>query len=263
MTIAQFRGINFEIEDDPEKRILFVLGIRKSGSSIFNSICTDLARANGYRYVDVAGTLFAAGILERFWAPDPEIGNLLRPGNLYGGFRSLPAALAGLPAFKSARKALLVRDPRDVLVSEYYSNAYSHTLPTEGQGKNTFAVEREKARSAELMDYVGGRIKELKRTCAPFIPLKDDPNTIVFRYEDIIFNKDVMIRDVCRFFGWTVTEERIGHILQWADVRPETERPTEFIRRVTPGDYREKLSPELVSQIQAELADFMSAYDYR
>lgn len=263
MTLAQFRGIDFDVEDDPDKRILFILGIRKSGSSIFNSICADLAKVNGYRYVDVAGKLFAAGVIERIWGPDPEIETLLRPGNLYGGFRSLPPALAASPVFKSARKAVLVRDPRDVLVSEYFSNAYSHTLPTEGQGKDRFAMEREKARSAELNDYVRGRIKDIKRTSAPFLALKDDANTAIFRYEDVIFHKDVLIRGVCRFFGWTASDELIRQILSWADVRPDVERPTEFIRRVTPGDYKEKLLPDVSAEISHELTDFMTAYGYR
>jgi hypothetical protein len=188
---------------------------------------------------------------------------LVKPGNLYGGFRSLPPALAGCEGFKKARKVLLVRDPRDVLVSEYFSNAYSHSLPVAGQGASRFASERERARSIEISDYVSDRLEPLRATCAPFLALKDDPSVKVFRYEDVIFAKDRLIEDVCRFFDWNVTEQRIGQILSWADKRPDVERPTEFVRRVTPGDYESKLPAALNARIADEMSEFMRVFGYR
>ena len=60
---------------------------------------------------------------------------MIVPGRVYGGFRSMPLVFAQSELYRRSRKILLVRDPRDALVSEYFSLAYSHGLPeAEGDG---------------------------------------------------------------------------------------------------------------------------------
>ena len=95
----------------------FVLGIRKCGSSIMNSMIADLARLNGRHYLDIAGGFFQSDVPERVWRHDPAACGALVPGQVHGGFRAMPLIFAGHPIFTAARKILLVRDPRDALVS--------------------------------------------------------------------------------------------------------------------------------------------------
>jgi hypothetical protein len=49
----------------------------------------------------------------------------------------------------------------------------------------------------------------------------------------------------------------------WADVLPEAERPDQFIRRVVPGDHKEKLSPAVIRQLNTRLAASMELFGYR
>lgn len=258
-----FHGVRFEIAPQPDLPTYMVLGIRKSGSSIFNNICAALAKFNGVQYVDVGGAFFAAGVRENVWQTDPSVAGILHPGILYGGFRSFPTALSRTDAYRAAMKVCMVRDPRDAMVSEYFSNAYSHSLPKAGEALEDFKAERARALRSELTDYVATRIPQMAATCAPFVAAAEDPRTRIFRYEDVIFEKPQLMRDVCAHFGWTVTDAQIGLIMGWADVRPDAERPGEFVRRVAPGDYLDKMPPDLQSRVANDLAPFMAAFDYR
>ena len=257
-----FHSVDFEIPAGVGDTPFFVLGIRKSGSSIFNNICTAVAKFNGVPYVDVGGRLFDAGISERRWLDDEALARIVVDGCLYGGFRSYPTGLARTPEYRRARKVCLVRDPRDALVSEYFSNAYSHSMPESGEAADNLSEERQRALSSDLVDYVRTRIDHMDSTCAPFVPLRDDATVKVFRYEDVIFDKPRLMREVCDHFGWSISDQQIGLIMQWADVRPAAENPNQFVRRVTPGDYLNKMPETLQDEVAERLRPFMQAFDY-
>jgi hypothetical protein len=259
---VNYKGVTFELSARSDAPLFFVLGVRKSGSSILNSMMTSLAQHNGLPFVDLAGQLFGAGFRVPDWQNDKDLATVIRGGNVYGGFRNAPIGLFDLPAFRSARKILMVRDPRDALVSEYFSNAFSHSLPTGGAGLQSMKQLREEALSSPLQDFVLSRAAQLGRTMTEYAPLVQDPNTRVYRYEDVILHKRDLLADVCRHFGWPVDEAFLKLVLGWADVLPEEERPNEFVRRVVPGDHREKLGAETIRQLDLLLQAPMKTFGY-
>jgi hypothetical protein len=57
-----------------------------------------------------------------------QYGEIFHPkGYLYSSFGGYPV---GVPQFERYKVILVVRDPRDLLVSRYFSIAYSHSVPT-------------------------------------------------------------------------------------------------------------------------------------
>jgi hypothetical protein len=46
-------------------------------------------------------------------------------------------------------------------------------------------------------------------------------------------------------------------------VLPDAEQPTAFIRKVTPGDHREKLSPTIIEELNGVFADEMHLFGYK
>lgn len=256
------RALTFEIDARPAEHAWFALGVRKSGSSIFSSIVNALAIFNGIHAVDLPGAMFAHGIPYIEWNSDPRIADVVWRGNLYIGFRDPPSGLFGDPVFKAARKILLVRDPRDALVSEYFSNAYSHSLPSELTGGTVMEVQRRRALQSSLEDYVLERVDQLNRTVAAYKHLLADPNLLVLRYEDVIFRKAWWIDRIVDHFGWRVTEEHARRILEWADVRPTGEDPNAFVRKVEPGDHLNKLSAAVIAKVNGKLSDVWSSFGY-
>ncbi|HEX8387975.1 MAG TPA: sulfotransferase domain-containing protein, partial [Sphingomonas sp.] len=234
------RSLVFDVEVRKAAKAWIALGVRKSGSSVFANIVSALAKHSGVNAVDVPGAMFEHGYRYADWNGYPRLADLLWRGNAYVGFRDPPTSLFADPVFASARKILLVRDPRDALVSEYFSNAYSHRLPSASSGATVIEEVRAGALASTLEAYVVERAEHLDRTVAGYRPLFRDPNLKIMRYEDVILDKRNWILAIAEHFDWEVGDRLVSDILGWADVRPETEDPHAFVRRVTPGDHRDK-----------------------
>ena len=229
-------------------------------------LCERLAQLNDHSFIDVAGTFFFENVRETDWQTDPAICDLLHPGNVYGGFRQLPKALVGHPDFDAAPKVLLVRDPRDALVSVYFSNAYSHPIPArrEAMSPATDMMEqsRREALASEIDAFVLKRGSVMRRHFLEYVDLARSPRTAVARYEDYIFKKPDLVRLIVRHFDWTVEESQIQEMMSWADRRPSVEDSTAFVRKVTPGDHREKLRPNTIAALNELLKPALDAFGY-
>ncbi len=262
LTTVAFAGTTFQIRRDPARPSFFLFGVRKSGSSIMNAMVSALAGFNDVNYVDVAGRLFDAGVRVAVWQPDAEMSVLLDGGNLYGGFRNAPLGIAGHPYVAASRSVLMVRDPRDALVSEYFSNAHSHSVPAEGEARDYLLAEREKALRASIAEYVMKRAPDLRRTLRQYHGFLDQPGLRLYRYEDAILQKRWFLQDVCEHWDWRVTDAQLGGILGWADVMPEEENPTAFVRKVVPGDHKDKLGADTIAQLDEYFAEELALFGY-
>ncbi len=268
--LADGRMISFDVADPMAgaTQAFFVLGIRKCGSSILNSMLNDLGRLNGYPFVDVGGGFFSANVPEQDWRDDPASLQALAPGYVYGGFRAMPMAFAQSPIYRDARKILLVRDPRDALVSEYFSIAYSHGVPEAQEGsaggaRAEFLALREQALSTRIEAMVVERAGLLRDTFLEYAAAASDRLTKVYRYEDVILAKRPWLQDMADHFGWQAGSLAfIDGMMGWADKVPEQEHSHAFIRRVVPGDHRDKLSPEIIAELDRILAPAMRLFGY-
>jgi hypothetical protein len=265
----EVRGVKFQVDDNKDGPAFFILGVRKSGSSMLNRVAQLLSRYNGYKFVDVAGSLFSNNVRVGEWIKDRSFGDILRPGNVYGGFRNCPLGAQENDMFVGGKKVLLVRDPRDALVSEYFSNAYSHSLPEaqgvvteEGGAREGLLRERQKALATTIDEYVISRAKMMGRTLNEYMPLIDDDNLVLLKYETIIFAKEAMIGRMVRHFGWQAKPKQLEAILRWVDVRPEKEDPQQFIRKVTPGDHKDKLQKATIARLNRDLRDVLEKLEY-
>jgi hypothetical protein len=260
------RSIAFEVELGLEGPAYFVFGVRKSGSTLLNRLASELSRLNRRRFVNVGDAFFQQNVLAIDWQFDPALTEILYRGNVYGGFRDMPFSLLSNKLFENSPKILIVRDPRDALVSEYFSNAYSHPLPEQTAESSDTKVLMEQHRQQALKNgpdvYVLEQAREMARTITEFAAVAKASTTMFVKYEEYVFNKRQLICNIAQHFGWTIDEDSIVNILQWADIRPETEDPRAFIRKVTPGDHREKLQPATIVRLNTLLLRAMRLLDY-
>src|ERR1700754_1718384 len=96
----------FEIVRGRSDPALFVLSIRKCGSTLLNNVCLNLAAYNKDNYLKIPEVMFDHNITVSEWINDPALCDLVVPGNVYGGFRDFPIALANHAAFRDGRKVL-------------------------------------------------------------------------------------------------------------------------------------------------------------
>jgi len=259
-------AVQFDVEAHGHGRAFFILGIRKSGSTLLNRTCAALARYNSVNFVDIAGTFFQNNIPVSEWINEKGLGKVLRPGNAYGGFRNMPVCFNGTRTFTNSKKVLLVRDPRDALVSEFFSNAYSHSMPAKqafekGAAANIM-LERKKALESTIQEYVFSRVPLMRRTFLEYQPITTDPNALILKYEDVVFRKREMIAAILKHFRWECGPHAITKLLDKVDIRPPEEDPTAFIRKVTPGDHREKLSADAIAELNTQLREVLELFGY-
>jgi hypothetical protein len=268
--VAGGRAVDFDIGLFDQDDAYFVLGIRKCGSSIMHSMVHDLARLNGHPFVDVGGRFFAANVPEQAWRSDPRVLDALAPGNVYGGFRAMPLVFTQSGLFRRSRKILLVRDPRDALVSEYFSISFSHGLPAAaaadgpGGAREEFVALRRSALASGIEQVVLERAPLLNRTFLEYADAAADPLTAIFRYEDVILEKRPWLAAMAAHFGWHTGSPRfVEGMMGWADKIPGEENAQAFIRKVVPGDHRDKLSPAVIARLNEMLAPAMALFGYR
>lgn len=258
-------SLDFEIAVDPSSKPFFCLGVRKSGSTLLHKIVSFLARRNNINIVDVPGTFFKNGLVAADWMA-ADMTDIVKPGNVYVGFRSFPTSFAESEAFASSLKIFMYRDPRDALVSQYYSDAYSHSLPTSNgltnKGGEIFAKKRADALADEVDSYVLKHARAIRNTLMSFETLDNDPLCLKLRYEDYVFQKKRLIHKILDHFGWECHQGPIENILKQVDEVPDSEDKMRFVRRVVPGDHRAKLKPETIRELDNRLKDVMKLYDY-
>ena len=122
---------------------------------------------------------------------------------------------------------------------------------------------RQTAQTTSVDGYVVSMAAPMRRTLHEYLPLKQDRRCRIFRYEDIIFEKARWISEICSFFEWSISSDQVKLILGWADIVPEKEDPTMFVRRVRPGDHREKLSPHTISRLNEIFGSELTEYGYQ
>jgi hypothetical protein len=258
--------LSFELADGLTEPPRFCLGVRKSGSTLLNRIVQQLARRNRTHVVDIPGTFFKNGYRVQHWE-QADLSPLIGPGNVYIGFRNCPKALQASPAFRDARKVFMFRDPRDAIVSQYFSDAYSHTLPTKDteqgrKGAAEFETKRKEALATDIDAYVLKQARSMSATMLGYAPLLGDPTCLQLRYEEYVFQKRRMIYKILQHFDWTAMPGQIEGLLKLVDEVPATEDKTRFVRRVIPGDHRSKLKPETIARLNRQLRECMHLFDY-
>lgn len=223
-------------------------------SSLMGQLCAEI----GVLQVFVAGEFFRCGI-KHDDAPPQTSEIFLDMGYCYGS-PILPTTY-DIPILGKVKAILLVRDPRDMLVSLYYSMRESH--PTPGQAIKVLGGARALAHRSSLDDcaltWAGGYAKTMRDYHEK---LARSPLTKVFRYEDVVYDKATWVADICDHFEWDVPAETQRAIAKSADVFPDQERPDQHVRQVHPGNCKKKLAPDTIARLDDMLGPEMALFGY-
>lgn len=151
---------------------------------------------------------------------------------------------------------VMLRDPRDRIVSGYYSVIKTHRPPANPISKEAFVLRRSQMGSLDINEYalaVSDRVREIYEAYRSNIP-----RDWVVTYEDMWSDFDSWIYSVGKILGINLSSSDVDRYRRMADLREDrVEDQRLHIRRGVPGDYIDKLSPEVVEQLTERFQDVL------
>ncbi len=163
------------------------------------------------------------------------------------------------------RVLLFLRDPRDVLVSSYFSLKKSHVVPQNKERRAHFL---------NLRNYISGiSVDEHVRLMYPFFLSKythylalyrTNSSLSLLRYEDMINKSDEWADALLKSLDLVPDVASIEGVKQAMGLDQPLPSPNEakHIRSKKPGDYRDKLSEDSINFLNVVFGDVIRGFGY-
>jgi hypothetical protein len=239
----------------------FAFSMHKAGSTLLFNILRRLCEIVGLQFVSIMDESFMKGFY-----PDDLPENVsqifLKKGYFYGGFRFLPDQFS-IPGLKEAKKIFLIRDPRDILVSLYFSVVQSHIIPKQGKLGEAMAAARKQYSKIPIDEFVIKRSDLFLDRMVQYKKLFEHDNLRMYRYEDVIYKKQQWAEEIVDYFNWPVAKALIPSVINPLDIFPEKENPSEHVRQVHPRNYLKKLMPATINNLNEKFRPFLEMFNYQ
>ncbi len=155
----------------------------------------------------------------------------------------------------------LIRDPRDILVSCFYSFGFSHALSPVEEIRCSQERQREHTRQFTLEEYVSkyaftqnvyfNKICDLANVCE---------QSVILKYEDMVDDFEKFVAQLCKYIPLrnSVVQEL------YKRSRPRAEEDIYAHQRSgRVGGFRDKLSPATVEALNQELQGILTRFNYK
>lgn len=254
------KEFSFFVPEPADMASFFVFSLVKAGSTLLMKVIADVCKKLSIPVVDLPTHLFNLGLQPTELGDD--INSIWQErGYAYVGFRLFfPSMRFDLSKTKNI---LLVRDPRDMLVSLYFSLKYSHYVPElEGKGQHPLVRQRAAMQNTDINSVIHNMAPSIKKHFENYIKNLPAETTRVYRYEDIIFKKREWLEDMLHFLGIKLAKKHINVIADRHDMRPDTEDPKKHIRQVTPGNYKNHLAEETIEKLNNVFRPVLRYFHY-
>ncbi len=241
---------------------LFAFSVHKCGSSLMHRMIRQVCERSIIPHLNIPGPLFEKGIGPE-WKTDPELLKLILDGYIYFGFRDFPPVFKTGIDFTKTKNVLLVRDPRDALVSQYFSfmPGGSHIIPKDNPER--FLVQQKNSAGLSIDEYVLKNAKGIRNKLTAYQQALDFSTTKLFKYEDIFYDKYSFIKDIYSHFNIFVEDHIFLKVAEENHIVPEIEDPSKHIRKGIPGDHRVKLTQKTINSLNQTLGNIAEFYGYK
>lgn len=159
---------------------------------------------------------------------------------------------------------LMLRDPRDVIVSDYYSVAYSHGLSPNKLRGEELLNRRNRVQKMTVDEYAIEKAEHFQKVYSDYCNyLVKDQNIRFLRYENFMQNFDFWIKQLEQCLKIRISQEdrNILYELKGGNVKI-TENKLNHIRKATPGDYKNKLTEETQDFLNSTFKDILLTLNY-
>jgi hypothetical protein len=236
-----------------QQSILF-FSVHKSASTFIKSTVIDLLQDKKLTTIDLSGFL-SKKKQEKYYNNPVVMKQILKEsGYFYGAFRSY----YNFPDIGKYKIILVLRDPRDVLTSYYFSTLFNHPL-----GRKEVFQEREKYANMCIDDFVLEKAAEFKKKYSAYCKyLLGKDNVLLLKYEDMISEFKTWLNKLSSFLELSNNNELIDSIVDKTSFRVKKEDPHSFIRNIKANDYRNKLQPQTIKKLSDIFKDELTKLEY-
>ena len=234
-------------------RRIFVFTVHKAASLGVYDVMRQVAQTE--RWPIYSANLKLPNLIEPEDTSDTEFSKQLAGRSGFVGPIRMPVPVKGLLA-DSDKVVIHLRDPRDVLVSMFFSWVYSHPGVDEGV--------RERHQEHGIERFVMHEAIALKEKYQLYIDhYLSLPQTTLLRYEDFVLDRPAWLRSFLIAAGANPDRRRyqkLALLNRAASVTKENVRA--HIRKATPGDHREKLEASTLEKLNKRLESILTALNY-
>jgi len=241
--------------------------INKSATQYIKSILRKAAIVTGMTPVSINDYAFHSTMpfLNRLSDKEMEkYAHIFKPkGYVYTVFGAM-VEIKNLAAYKVV---LVVRDPRDVLVSGYFSKAFSHPLPSLESDKRTgFEKNRQQAQTETIDDYALKNSEKIHDIYTDYMQhlLKKNTRVYVCKYEEMIKDFEAWLTGLLDYAALEITPElKQQFIAEHQAKAPKKEDAEQHLRKGKAGDYKIKLKSETIDNLNIKFKEILYYFDYQ
>jgi hypothetical protein len=241
--------------------------MNKAATQYVKSILARCAAEEGIATVDLHGYAFHTDFpyLDHLSAEEMEgYQHIFKPkGYLYSVFGGM---IEGLPDLEDYLTVLMVRDPRDVLVSKYYSIAYSHSEPDKSGNKyEEFMSQRAYAREVSIDEYVLSERDTVYSVYQRYRDLLVERFSHYYctRYEEMIADFSDWLGALLNYCQFDVSDELFDLLVEEHEAKiPKKEDVNKHLRKGIAGDYKNKLESRTIEILNAQFEEVLKGFGY-
>ena len=242
--------------------------INKAATQYVQGVLKEAVGEVGMKHINLPGIGFRTDMpyLDQITAQEMQQYQYLfrDTGYLYSVFGGMVENIPHLEKFKIV---LFIRDPRDILVSDYFSTAHSHVLPSKYSNKRgEFKEKRRITLQQSIDDYAIQECDTFSHVFERYIEhlISSEQPYHLTRYEDMILDFDGWLYELVDYCEIELSDTaRQTLINNHSKRKPKGENKHKHYRKGKSGDYLEKLKPATIDYINSKFEPYLKEFGYQ
>jgi len=180
--------------------------------------------------------------------------------SVFGGFFN------GIEDIDKYKIIITIRDPRDIIVSSYFSITVNHMEPPKTSDKyERFINLRKTYKKLNIDDFALQKVKSVKNNFKNYIDsgIVRKDNVLLLKYENMVTDFPNWLNELFDFLEVNKSYAIYSQLIEsQKKIVPKTENINKHIRKGRAGDYKEKLSKKTIEVINKDLKEVLEYFNY-